>query len=809
MGEAIFPAASAAYYTTGPSYGIHQTVSALNNLGSRVPLITPESPEIALSSRGTIVPVISGRRKVGAVTGWVGARAVIKEGGGAGKGSGSRTAGRVNIWHEVGWHMLCVGPAYRLNAIYRAGRIIYNTPINRDTTPSGSQIVVGGVEGFRIYWGEPDQDVDEQLPTFTGVGSNWPYVCYVLWTVARLGPNPTWPVFEYDIEVRPEDLPDGFAPEAAANYDDSLAYAFTGGVNVAHTIAQLLFGAYPHGIGMPESVVDLDTLEDVACCMSSSVLASSVITKARTAAETLAQIFEDFGIRMPWNPVTGKYEFVYLKAAADDATIPEIPYTAQTGKLPEVVTPHLPQTGTSAVFRFADQEHGYNPTTVAVGDDGRADLATIQNSQQVSLETTVDFGTAVEIAERRGQEVIAQPTEVTFEFNREAAYYLIPGRIFTVEGRSGYYRVVASEVDLEAGLARITAIDDVYGVTESEYAPDSTGNTPDDAGDPPDADETQQAIIELPAYLLGGAQTQAVVLPRIREDTSIIASTPHFSEDNTTYLEQDTRTEANTGGTLLDAIAADDPYYIAQGPTFTLQGPDAAEALDLSSDLSQWAQGRQWAVIGDEIFFVQKITAVSGSTYRLDGLMRARYDTSRAAHSVGAAVLVFDATDISVYSSFLLGVNKTLYVKNQPSNGNPRDLSDISAISKTLYGKGIRPMPVKALRVDQGRNAYTTGQDVSIVWDYQSALVSGTGAGLQPAGQATGDAPVDGFFRVRIRETDDTLVKTVDGLTEPTYLYDNAVLQTDLGGETDFKVQVTNYKAGYESPVLEITVTAE
>lgn len=1061
-----------------------------------------------LSTRGSFLPYLIGRRKIPATIGWVGQRGVNTEGGGGGKGGGGGGDG-VTIFYEVGWHLVCVGPAYRLHGIYKAGKKIFpldGNPIDRDSYPSGSQFILPNGENFLIYWGEVDQPVNTYLgESFrVGVTSRWPHCCYVVWAPGRLGQNPTWSIYEYDIETLVENSPLANS-DAALDCEEIEEVAVQGLVNPAHAAGQILFDDFPHGLNLDQSLFNMDSLEaigtylaggagptlpsspqvdsqydmsqdsswvdettasdledlgpdsndlpvtvdndhpkyqlsgdcqtvrpggdyvagfthaghwtdtpwagittapfsmicafevdadnlnlqapsgvydgsgflvsnleHVVWCLQATaagddmfrvgfkweddgdfdVTGAVVLVKVgdrtrqfdvpipgggkklivvalqvrantgagsdadiyvlngttndgestgetgwvdlgsaytqpsswadyftigayrhpsagfirhfyhyfmehlviktgphttgelqshidyleekwsncgagggggeclgiaplalngKEASTLLGEIFQDIGMFWSRSMVEGLIRFVLVRKLQTASQAPEIPHEAQE-ELPQIEQNHLEPPADKIVFAFSDFEHNFVLSTVLVNDDGQADLADFQNARQVALPTVISFQTAQKIAERRSQEILAQPIKITMVVLREASRYLFPGRAITFEAHPdlGLLRVVEVEPLPGALMAKIVALTDVYDAEPTEFDPDSTGTQDPDQGAAPDEDE-EVAIVEVPAFLLQGTEQQRVLIPRIRSADDVVAARTHFSLDNTTYVEQNAQVEGQVGGNLLEAIASDDPYVIDQGPTFTLEGPDVEEALDLSSSLSLWALGRQVCAIGNELFFLQKITAISGDTYRLDGLMRARYDTVREAHSIGSKVLIFSQERIRSYTSYLLGVNQLLYAKSQPVNSaKPIDLSDVTAVSKTLYGKGVRPMPVCALHVSSNHsNYYKAGEDVTLSWGYRTALLPGTGAGMQGAGAATGDGPVDGYFRVVIRTMGDSEVRSVDGLTSPTYVYDNADLISDLGGEVSFKVDVTNYKAGYESSVQQITVTKE
>lgn len=161
-----------------------------------------------VATRGSYIPLVLGRRRIGAVFAWAGNRAVLQErGGGGGKGGafGGGDAPTQTIYYESGWHLLCVGPAFRLHRIWQSGKVLWEGPIDQITTPSGSRIDLGLEGGFLIYWGEENQPINSLLssPQRIGVNSRWPNVCYILWEQKRLGPAVTWPLIDYEIEVRP------------------------------------------------------------------------------------------------------------------------------------------------------------------------------------------------------------------------------------------------------------------------------------------------------------------------------------------------------------------------------------------------------------------------------------------------------------------------------------------------------------------------------------------------------------------------------------------------------------------------------
>jgi hypothetical protein len=181
---------------TAASIGLQYAIGAFQKAGrNRMPF---DSTLTALSQRGSYVPTVIGRRRVGYIFGW----------------AGDRTRTDDDQYFESAWHQLAVGPGYALHGIWENGKRIWSGTLTINDTPSGSQFTADrGAGRFRIYWGQPDQPIDAYLaqttldkdgkPAFVGVASRWPKLMYVVWQRKKLGFAAQWPQIEYEIEVRP------------------------------------------------------------------------------------------------------------------------------------------------------------------------------------------------------------------------------------------------------------------------------------------------------------------------------------------------------------------------------------------------------------------------------------------------------------------------------------------------------------------------------------------------------------------------------------------------------------------------------
>lgn len=861
-----------------------------------------ETPS-TVASRGAFIPRLLGRRRVGPVVGWVGRHATTKEGGGGGKGSGGG-GGSTKIHWESAWHILCVGPGYKLHAILQSGKVIWQGPIERSTTPSGSTVDAGKRGSFRIYWGDVGQPIDTLLndTNKVDIDSRWEYLCFVVWDRKRLGTSRTWPLIDYDVEVRAEFSAltqsqdwivtdqvvstttrniysiygpggpygnnyievrnkrteefiagrsiqmSGNVTNADGTYsiisvvwdkfyvrtriyvsetltDDirtfplypTPSYKPTGtvapfitedndGVNPAHMIYELLFESYPHGLGFPTTDFSLSSLEALGVLLSEQTggerfLGGFLAEKGEEALAAIAGIMQDVGCILRWNVKNGRFEFVAIRAPT--VTPPHFDEDSLVAPLPEIETLHGARQRSRMMFSFKDRTKNYRKNTVSRDDDSLADFRGHFKTIQVDIPTVINYETAVTVAERRSQEEFGNFATFKIICNKEARA-LLPGDSLTVVNVDPVLRILETTISPLASRVELACIVDFYGIAASTFTDEVGGG---DTVNVETAGATPFQMVEVPAFLKT-APNFDVVVPYLRTDEDVDSGIVWFSRDNSTYQQVHNEQGLQTGGELREAIPITDPTFITTGPEFELVGPDIGEVLDLTGDDTNWRLGRQLAIINGEIFYCKKITAVSGTIYRADGLIRARYDTVKEAHAVGDSIFIFTQRNITWFDDLLLIPEETLYVKVQPSGTNEVELADVGEKTYTLHGKGIVPMDCKNLRTENMINEFATGADIPLKWAYMSADYLNASAGLQASGAPHSAPPIPGEFVLRFRTTGDVLMKEISAVKEATYTIDNADLVSWFSGEpSSFKVAVSLVQSGYESDELEITIT--
>ena len=877
----------------GLSYLAGQLLKPKDNLGK-------DDKPTTLATRGSYAPWIRGTRRVGPVVCWAGNRRVAKEKIKGGKGSAF--AQKVSVFHEAGLHVLCVGPAYALHRITQNGAVIFEGPITIDSHPSGSEVDLGNEGTFRVYWGESDQngaDPDATYEAATGVGSIFPYFCYVVWDDKRLGQSPMWQMIEYEVECRVQttslvesdayfeptwtldgavgaihdrtngvegtgkfvilsDVTREFYPgqkirltgNALADQDfyvlrtetaleevtpptgftpgvyRTLTYVFpvdglsgasvagniqaytsdeNDGVNHAHVFDEVLFANFPHGLGLDRSEWSSESLEALGTLMQDEAVAGSFVSQGgQTAKEVIGPALQDILTFLTWDPNVGQHVFRPLREPVSaDANLDE---DLLLSPRPERAVLHGEKPVDEMIFSWPDRILNFRDMTVLARDGGQTQVLDAQRQRNVRVTSTVNFETGNFLAQMRSMEEFGADQALKYRSTR-GARQLVPGDVVTVDGEDAALRVTSVGVEQLSSAIDLELLVDFFGVPASGLVIGEPGSS--DSYEPVAADLAAQ-IVELPVYVTGDNTVMQIVVPRIRAHTGISAATIHLSRDNTTYTETETESFIQTGGTLDADFGADTArHYQGTDLVINVLGDDIGICPDYTSDEESWRSGRFLAIVNDEIMFVRSVTALGGGQYRLNDVLRARYDTERGAHTAGDVVFLVLADEITPIEDALLVPERLLYAKTQPIAGAALSLASTTPVGTYLHGKGPRPMDPANLRVMAPvpqAPIFHTGDDLEFRWSYRSFLSQAASAGIVGAGDPCAAVSFEGFFQITLLTTGD-IVKLSTTSTTPGYSITNADLVTAFGSEPSaFKIQVTAGYNGLLSSTIELTV---
>jgi len=589
------------------------------------------------------------------------------------------------------------------------------------------------------------------------------------------------------------------------------SFATDDGVNVAWAAAELLFASYPLGLQRdpsgPESwsIPSLEALGAEA--ESFDWRASLVAVDGEQADAILGNLLQDHGTLLPIDTTSG--DLTFKRCREPSGTLPNISVDMEADSLPEVESLHAEKRVDKMVFSFTDRDHGYSDMTISVDDDGQMAYLDFAKPKKVPISSTTEFSTAAQLSELRSQEELAGAGTVTLKSNREARN-LLPGDPFVSASFDEVLRLLESTVDPLSETVTLKVVPDFYGARKSDFVNERGGGDPNFL-DP--EQDLQFAALELPEQL-SSTEEMFLLVPRIRAHSQITEAAIHLSRDNTSYTQVGVETGVATGGTTNVAMSAGGPNELAQGPTFVLRGPDVSTALDLSADPTNFGLGRQVVAIvstaGIEIGYVQKLTAMGGGIYRLDGLLRARYDTRKLAHPSGAAVYVFQDSTFSTFDDILLVPGEDLYTKSQPStSGGQVAIGAIPPYADVLRGKGLVPIDPENPYVSaphKGSPSYQSGDNVTVRWNWSTASSSNTGAGFQNAGTPVGVAVLKGAFIVELLTPALVVVQT-DTVNVAQITYPSTVLAAAPISNGNFKVRITHTNNGYVSNSVVLSVT--
>lgn len=750
-----------------------------------------------LAERGSYIPYLMGVKRIGNVFGWAGRRELVqKKSRGGGKGGGRKTVTE-QTYFESGVHYLCIGPAHALTRIWANGKVIYNQRITRDDTPNGTEVIVfqdkSTKESFKIYWGDETDtanehpiDIDMSAGDAFGVSSRWPAICRVFWVKKKLGNAPTWPQMDYEVEVRPKTglLANSIHWLVEQQGDGDR------GANPAHAIMHLLTEEWPRGLGIDSADIATDLLEDVGAIAENEHLPISfVVTDGTSATKILAEIMQDVGLTLV--QTEGKLAFKALREIEDPPTLDD-----------DTICPPQPERSvvigdkpaSKANFLFEDSQIDYKDRTFTLDDDSEIRV----KDKSIGMPTVNAMSVAARVADRRQVEELSNVRQVRW-IGKRGARLLGPGQVFIRDGVR--YRITSVDKDSIKPDVVLNTVIDIYNDSFSGYQPILPGPPIQVKDVVPDS---RVAIFEPTFDFTDGEKLVSVM--RVAGNDQIVTATVNMSLDGVSYLPSGEQKIPATFGTLAEDIEETDPKIQENGPT--VQFDDVSDILDLSANEQEWKLGVQQLVINNEVFYLRNIEFVSGTLYRLKGLIRARRGTDEDKHFSDSGVWIYRQDDQKLLASELIALNATLFVKTQPETEDEIiDLADVTAVSKLLTGRWFAPYNPDNFRVENPNverfNRFTTGQDIVTKWNNRVRDGDGTAAGESLSGIAvvTSNA-MDGVLRLQL--ADEFFVDKgdpIDVSSGETHTITNAELVSIFGSEPSaFKIRYRQFDGAFFAP---------
>jgi hypothetical protein len=701
------------------------------------PKITKPEDEIietSLSRRGEFISYVVGCHKIESYFfAWAGDRFSRDEGGGSGKGGG-RQPGQT-IWFESGWHVLCVGPAHGLKAIFQNGEVLWEGNITPSTHPSGTSITLDDGEGtFRIFWGEVNQPINEFLSASDRVNirSRWPFATYVEWREKRLGGSAVWPKLDYIVCVECH----GIALKDSPFWlDDNTSQ----GVNGGHALLRMLSLPFPHGAGIPTQFLDNDSLEEIGLRCEEEHLPVNTKSRGETYELLVQNLLQDIGYWItqigprlrfyPWRETT-----VPVPLLNEDVIEP--PDMENVRSFPFDLPSRI-------VFTYkSEEELKYEDQDIKFDDDSVAEREGAYDIVNSEISSFTHAEPASAAARRRSQESSLHSAQ-RFTALR-GARNLQPGQVFDRPGM-GRMLVMGRRPKDDGPGVEIEAVFDQYAFPDIE----DVVNPGPGSGGP----LAVQPDIAFDWFKLPDSDSSIIVF-RIRAHQQIAGSRIYVASQGSGFLFVNNQNSAAAGGLLIDdAIDAGDggsAGIIEGGPIFETDNLDVLGVLDLSGNEPAWLAGEQFCLISDggmlaELFYLRNVTAqsedewesataystgdfvipegpptglryvcVSGGTsgasepswpttigetvsdgsvtweargfaYRLEGLLRAQEGSAAIDHPTGRRVYIIRKNLLSILTHSIIQPGTTLCVKSVPfTNSQVVPIGSVDPVCKPI-----------------------------------------------------------------------------------------------------------------------------
>lgn len=314
---------------------------------------------------------------------------------------------------------------------------------------------------------------------------------------------------------------------------------------------------------------------------------------------------------------------------------------------------------------------------------------------------------------------------------------------------------------------------------------------------------THQKIVEAP-YVIS---TDIKLLPiACRESDPDLGYDVYMSiNGGTSYYFVKRISTLQPYGTLVGSYSGD-TCTIDDDVGLTIDIEHGASLIETTTFDQVLAGLKNTALIGDEIISFQTITPVSGTQYKLDHVIRGRYDTVKDSHSEGAEFYCFPSEGLQLIIASELIAGAARKFKYVPYNIKKSGaIADCTALSLTVEGRALTPYMPGNLCANGSAAAARYDDDIILTW---SPRYRGKGAGLGLPGTVLPETDREGLFKVEVYVVA-ALVRTTSAIDAATWTYTEAMNIADNGAAAaEVVLKVSNYRAEggntYESDQAEV-----
>ena len=711
--------------------------------------------------------------------------------GGGGKGGGGSSSYVVGHRYYAGLHLaICHGPVDAVTRIIVGERTAWSGSVTSSQTlyvnaPElfGGDSREGGVQGYvEVKLGGPaetisgylQQKLGSVIPAFRGVVSIIVQQCQL----SAMNPY----IKPWSIEARR--IP---APAALGS-----GY-INGDANPAHIIYECLNNA-TWGLGYAASEIDASSFQTAANTLASEQYGLSLLwDREQPLEEFIAEILRHIDGTLYVHPRTGKF---VLKLARADYNVSSLLVLDASNilELESFSRPSESELVNQITVRYRDRSTDKDAAITV------HDLAALELAGGVVSSATVDYpgisngSLASRVALGDLKQLSVPLAKATLIANRQASNLNI-GDVFKFTWPElGIAQLVMRVVrvsygTLTDGRVRIECVEDIFGLPSASYVSPTPTSWVSPLTSP--APVPYRRLNEAPWWtvvkrVVGESATAQNELDPQGGLLVACASRPSGDSLNVKLLTRQgsaAYAEVDTMGFTPNATlinACDE-----QATVFSIGNGQDLDIVKLNT----------YAYLDNEIVAVKAINLVAGTVTVDRGVL----DTVPAPHLASARIWFADAFEALVTEQYLSG--ESLQVKMLPATGLGRLAESAApADSYTFAGRMIRPYPPGNVKVNNVMWPTTILGQIALTWAHRDRMQQTVYLVTQSEGNIGPEAGVT--YTVRFYNENNSLQKTLTGLTTTTWTYLTADEATDSGlGRINgkFKVEIEAVRAGYTS----------
>lgn len=716
---------------------------------------------------------------------------------------------------------LCHGPVDALLQVRTNEKVAFTGNVTGGTGDDGEDFVVdartifggdsdeqlesGGTGGLyaacTLYKGTGTQNADDYLETLLGTSiPGHRGTSYVMWK----GPSSGNLVYNYDLSnptiaftrepflsgyvgTNPQMNPLGFVikrlPNILSGSSDTYYNINDGDANPADVLAELITND-EWGMGLSTALVNVSSFKAAQITLFNEGLGfSGIWDSPRQISEVIDEILGLIDGVIYVDLSTG---LITLKLARDDYD-PENVLTLDEDSVIEITDfsrGSWDETTNEVLVTYIDRFQKFKEKSAIAQDLANARIQGGIISAKTSYVGISNQAIASNIAFRDLRVLSIPLAKCVIKLNRKGIV-LRPGTVFKLNWpdydisslilrctRVGYG-------ELENGIIEVSAVQDVFSLTDSTYGPADVSGWVDPVGGA--AVPTNFTTIEAP-YFYSASNIKSMVFAA-QPDSAQRAFNTYVSVGNPsgTYAQVDSGDSFTPTGTLnhsYSAITAD----LDTTNTLTVVPTAPDNLLFLQNFTSDYVKtGENLFLITDgvkqEICAFESVTQSSGN-YVLHNIYRGLLDTVPQSWSSGARLWFFSYGNSLPNQTYNEG---TIYTKLESVATREKSaLTSSQALS--LVKRATKPYPPGYFRINSSTSTVniSSGSNIVIDWEHRNRISQGETITRQFATGISTEARVEYYLKF-YGETNN-LLRTVGPLTTLTYTYSNANQVTDNGG---------------------------